>query len=63
MIAAVERLFLLRGRIFTEMASAERESITEVWGRASALSGVQGQSPWLRGQGAKVLRPLKLKAF
>ena len=33
------------------MASAEREPITGVWGGAS--SGVQGQSPWSGGQGAK----------
>ena len=33
------------------MASAEREPITGVWGRAP--SGVQGQSPWSGGQGAK----------
>ena len=33
------------------MASAEHEPITGVWGRAP--SGVQGQSPWSGGQGAK----------
>jgi len=32
-----------------DMANAERESITGVWGRAP--SGVQGQSPWSGGQG------------
>ena len=41
------------------MASAEREAITGVWGRAP--SGVQGQSPWSAGQGGKA--PLKLRAF
>jgi len=41
------------------MASAEREPITGVWG--GAPSGVQGQSPWLGGQGGKA--PLKLKHF
>ena len=30
---------------------AEREPITGVWGRSP--SGVQGQSPWWEGQGAK----------
>jgi len=34
----------------TFMASAEREPITGVWGRA--LSGVQGKSPWSGGQKA-----------
>ena len=33
------------------MASAEQEPIMGVWGRAP--SGVQGQSPWSGGQGAK----------
>ena len=33
------------------MASAEREPITGVWG--GAPSGVQGQSPWSGGEGAK----------
>jgi len=33
------------------MASAEHEPITGVWGRAP--SGVQGQSSWSGGQGAK----------
>jgi len=33
------------------MASAEREPIMGVWGFAS--SGVNGQGPWLGGQGAK----------
>jgi len=33
------------------MASAEREPITGIWG--GAPSGVQGQSPWSVGQGAK----------
>jgi len=33
------------------MAIAERERITEVWG--GAPNGVQGQSPWSGGQGAK----------
>jgi len=32
------------------MASAKREPIMGVWGFAP--SGVQGQSPWLEGQGA-----------
>jgi len=41
------------------MASAEHEPITGVWNRAP--SGVQGQSLWSGGQGAKP--PLKLKAF
>ena len=40
------------------MASAEREPITGVWGRAP--SGVQGQSPWW-GSGGEA--PLKLKRF
>ena len=40
------------------MASAEREHITGVWGRAP--SGVQGQSPWW-GSGGR--SPLKLKGF
>jgi len=40
------------------MAIAEREHIMGVWGGAAC--GVQGQSPWSEGQGAK---PLKLKAF
>jgi hypothetical protein len=31
------------------MASAEREPILGVWGFAP--SGIQGQSPWLGGQG------------
>jgi len=36
------------------MVSAERELITGVWGRSrGAPSGVQGQSPWSWGQGAK----------
>jgi len=39
------------------MASAEREHITGVWGRAP--SGVQGQSPWSGGQGGEA--PVKLK--
>jgi len=39
-----------------DMASAEREPATGVWGRIP--SGVQGQSPWSRGQGQS---PLKLK--
>jgi len=42
-----------RGR---QMASAEREPITGVWG--GALGEVQGQSPWSGGEA-----PLKLKAF
>jgi len=33
------------------MASTEHEPITGVWGRAPI--GVQGQSPWSGGQGAK----------
>jgi len=33
------------------MASAKRESIMGVWGLCP--SDVQGQSPWLGGQGAK----------
>jgi len=39
---------------------AEREFIMGSEGRA--LSGVQGQSPWSGGQGAKP-PPLKLKTF
>jgi len=41
------------------MASAERESVTGVWGRAP--SGVQGQSPFVGGRGGEA--PLKLKRF
>ena len=41
------------------MVSAEREPIWESEG--SALSGVQGQSPWSGGQGGKA--PLKLTTF
>ena len=41
------------------MASAEHERITGVWGRAP--SWVQGHSPWSGGQGSEA--PLKLKAF
>jgi len=40
------------------MASAEHEPIMGVWRQSP--SGVQGQSPWSGGRGAK---PLKLKAF
>jgi len=34
-----------------DMASEEREPIMGIWGRAAC--GVQGQSPWSGGQGAK----------
>ena len=44
---------------WTQMASAEREPITGVWG--GAPSGVQGHSPWSGGQGGEA--PLKLTAF
>ena len=39
----------------------EREPITGVWGRSP--SGVQGQSPWSGGQGAKPIEAEKLFAF
>jgi len=43
------------------MASAECKPITGVWGRAA--SGVQGQSPWLGGQGRSPTEAEDLLAF
>ena len=49
-ISDVTRNFTLGGGL-KPMASAEREAITGSGGKAP--SGVQGQSPWSGGQGAK----------